>query len=178
VGFRDDVKGRAVLDWYATSCLDWCSDTPADGKYADQGYLNWFPDFDGVRVLDNPGFNLAPWNTRRHKIGLLSDSSKSVVVDGQGLVFFHVHGLRRVGAHYVTAQLVYGAPASRDLMRGIYVPYVEALEEQESIMRTQGVATNRVAPRGVGLRGVFSRLRKSALNTVSILTHNAVRARS
>jgi hypothetical protein len=178
VGFRDDARGRVVLDWYAASCLDWCSDTPADGKYADQGYLNWFPDFDGVRVLDNPGFNLAPWNTRRHRIELSSDSSKSVVVDGQGLVFFHVHGLRRVGSHYVTAQLVYGAQASSDLMRGIYVPYVEALEAREGILRTQGVDTIRVAPRGVGLRGVVSRLRKSALNAISIATSNAVRVRS
>lgn len=177
VGFRDDAQGRAVLDWYAARCLEWCSDTPTDGKYADQGYLNWFPNFDGVRILDDPGFNLAPWNTRRHKIELWCNATEGIVVDGSPLVFFHVHGLRRVGSHYVTAQLVYGAPASYDLMRGVYGPYVEALEAQEGLIRNQGVDTTRVAPRGVGLRGLISRMRKSTLNVLSIVSRNAVRVR-
>lgn len=171
VGFRDDAHGRAVLDWYAASCLEWCSDTPQGGKYADQGYLNWFPDFAGVRILTQPGFNVAPWNTRRHHI----ESASRVLVDGEPLIFFHVHGLRRVGSHYVTAQLVYGAPASRALMRGVYEPYVSALEAAEQVLRTQGVDTTRVAPRGVGLRGLISRLRKSALNALSVVTGNAIR---
>lgn len=177
VGFRDDANGRAVLDWYASSCLEWCSDTPADGKYADQGYLNWFPDFDGVRILENPGFNLAPWNTRRHRIVAHPHLNLPVSVDGSDLVFFHVHGLRRVGNRYVTAQLVYGAPASDGLMKSVYVPYVRALERQEALLRRQGVNTQRAAARGVGLRGILSRLRKSALNRVSIVSKNSVRVR-
>jgi hypothetical protein len=177
VGFRDDVEGRAVLDWYAASCLEWCSDTPTEGKYADQGYLNWFPDFAGVRILENPGFNLAPWNTRRHRIVAHPHLNIPVSVDGHDLVFFHVHGLRRVGQRYVTAQLVYGAPASDALMKAIYVPYVRALERQEALLKRQGVNTQRAAARGVGLRGLVSRVRKSAVNRLSIVTKNSVRVR-
>jgi hypothetical protein len=178
VGFRDDAHGRAVLDWYATQGLDWCSDTPADGRYADQGYLNWFPDFDGVRVLPEAGFNLAPWNTGRHSITVTRDVTTQIYevqVDGHPLVFFHAHGVRKVRNRYITAQLVYGASASRTLMREIYRPYIAHLESNERLLQRQQVATTPVAPRGVGLRGVLSRLRKFALNSVSTLTGNSVR---
>lgn len=177
VGFRDDEKGRAVLDWYADKCLEWCSDTPVDGKYADQGYLNWFPDFAGVRVLPQAGFNLAPWNTARHRMSIRADNG-SLLVDDEPLVFFHVHGLRKAGRFYVTAQLVYGASADKALTAGVYVPYVHALESNERLLREQGVINSRVAPRGVGLRGFISRMRKWALNRLSIVTGNAVRVRS
>ena len=173
VGIRADQRGRACLDWSAASTLDWCYDKPEDGKYADQGYLDQFPEkFDGVTVLEPKGFNLAPWNTGGHRLTL---SGEKVLVDGTDkLVFFHFHGVRRVRDWYVSSQLIYGARLNRVLKNEVYVPYLTALEEADRTVSTT-LGTTTANKRGNGLRGVASRLRKSAIDRMAILTGNAVR---
>jgi hypothetical protein len=172
VGIRADDNGRACLDWWARSTLEWCFDKPEDGKYADQGYLDRFPEkFDGVRVLESSGFNLAPWNTGGHQLASVDDT---VVVDStERLVFFHFHGVRHVGNWYVSSQLIYGAQMNQVLRDCVYTPYLRRLETASAtVAATLGSpATHK---RGNGLRGVMSRLRKSAVDRVSILTGNAV----
>lgn len=173
VGIRADERGRACLDWWAASTLDWCFDKPEAGKYADQGYLDQFPQrFDGVTVLESKGFNLAPWNTAGHTLAL---SSEKVLVDGTDkLVFFHFHGVRRVRDWYVSSQLIYGSHLSRVLKDKVYVPYLAALEESDrTVSAALGAAPNN--KRGNGLRGTVSRLRKSMIDRLAILTGNAVR---
>jgi len=179
VGFRDDENGRKVLDWYSEQTLNWCSDKPEDGKYADQGYLNWFPDFNGVKVLDSPGFNLAPWNVQRHKISIEEnpDGNLRPIVDKRPLVFFHFHGLRRVGKRFATGEISYGAHLSRTLKQDIYIPYVSKLMNQENLVSTRIPTGNTIQQRGTGVSGYISRLRKTVLNLAAILSGNSVRAR-
>jgi hypothetical protein len=170
VGFADDSDGRACLDWWGERTLEWCSDIPVDGKYADQGYLDRFPElFDGVTILPSPGMNLAPWNTARSRV---TGAPADVRVDGEPLVFFHFHGLRHVRRWWVTSQLVYGAAMGAVLRDAVYAPYVRALEGWE----TRLPAADRPASRGVGLRGALFRLQKAALDRISVITGNAVRA--
>lgn len=174
VGIRGDENGRACLDWWATSTLEWCFDTPDGSRYADQGYLDSFPSrFDGVVILRQAGFNLAPWNTARHSLTLTP--ALRVVVDGTSpLVFFHFHGLRRVGLWYVTSQLIYGARLGRVLRNAVYAPYLERLEAAtvhvESALDTKPTANKR----GNGFRGLISRVRKSAIDRLTIATGNAI----
>jgi hypothetical protein len=169
VGFADDERGRACLDWWGERTLEWCFDTPEDGKYADQGYLDRFPElFEGVSVLAPLGMDAAPWNSRRWR---WSASDSGVRVGADPLVFFHFHGLRRVGSWWVTAQLVYGAPIGRVLRERVYRPYAQALDRWDARL---GVSA-RPASRGTGLRGALFRAQKSVLAVVSIVTGNAVR---
>jgi hypothetical protein len=173
VGIRSDARGRACLDWWAQSTLAWCYDKPEDGKYADQGYLDWFPrEFEGVVVLPSAGFNLAPWNTAGHAIR----GGSPVTVDGDPLVFFHFHGVRRVGNWFVSSQLVYGAQLTRVLRDDVYAPYLRRLDAADATVHTAlgPPATHR---RGNGLRGVVSRLRKWSIDRVAIVTGNALSLR-
>jgi hypothetical protein len=171
LGFRDSTSGRAVLDWYRERTLEWCFDKPEDGKYADQGYLDWFPEFTGVTVLTSPGFNLAPWNSANYRV---ITHDRQVFVNESPLVFFHFHGLRRVKSWFVTSQLVYSAPASRNLMNLVYRPYVSLLNRNEQLVSRRLQARIRIKPRGRGLRGWLGRTRKQAVNLASILSGNAV----
>ena len=173
VAFVDDENGRRVLDWYAHSTLEWCGDTPTEGKYADQGYLDRFPEFAGVEILHSGAFNLAPWNSARHDIRIVNGT---VMVDGDPLDFFHVHGLRRVGDWFVTAQSVYGAKLSPALRQGVYEPYVRALQKWDAVVSSKLPARATPAPRGVGLKGHVFRLYKNALNRWAITSGNAIRA--
>jgi hypothetical protein len=169
VGFTDDERGRACLDWWGERTLEWCSDTPEDGKYADQGYLDSFPElFEGVAILEPVGMDAAPWNSRRWP---WSRSGDGVRVGDDPLVFFHFHGLRRVGSWWITAQLLYGAPAGRVLRDAVYRPYVRCLERWDARLDIAA----RPAARGTGLRGVLFRVQKTALAVLSIGTGNAVR---
>jgi hypothetical protein len=172
VGFRGDERGLACLDWWGASTLEWCSDIPSDGRYADQGYLDSFPNFPGVVVLQPAGFNLAPWNTSRHDVVL--DSGR-VRVDGDPLVFFHFHGLRRVGRWFVTSQLVYGSWLNRPLREGVYRPYVRDLVAEDARVH-DALGSRTIHKRGHGLHGFVSRARKTLIDRAAIVTRNAIRA--
>jgi hypothetical protein len=172
VGIRADRSGRECLDWWASSTLAWCFDKPEDGKYADQGYLDQFPErFAGVVVLPSRGFNLAPWNTGGHSLALVG--SDVVVDSADSLVFFHFHGLRRVGNWYVSSQLVYGAQMGRVLRDRVYRPYVRALDVFDGIVRA-ALGAPAAHKRGNGLRGLVSRARKASIDRVSIVSGNAI----
>jgi hypothetical protein len=174
VGIRCDDRGRACVDWWSSRTLEWCSDKPEDGKYADQGYLDSFPAlFDGVVVLEPLGMNLAPWNTA----GVTIARTGELVLVGERrdrLVFFHFHGLRRVRDWYVSSQLIYRAPMSRVLRDWVYTPYVRALSAADARVKTT-LPVALAKPRGNGLRGIVSRMRKALVDTLSIATRNAVR---
>lgn len=178
VGFRHDVDGRAVLDWYGERTLEWCYDSPLDGKYADQGYLDWFPDFAGVRVLESHGFNMAPWNQHGAVITTTpagSDSASPIRVDGDQLVFFHFHGLKRLRHRYVTGELAYSTRLSPLAKSQVYTPYVTALEAAEREVRAALPSAHASATRGgTGWAGFVSRSRKQALNAISTLAGNSI----
>lgn len=173
LGFRDDDDGRTVLGWYSNKTLEWCSDKPDDGRYADQGYLDWFPEFSGVRVLSDAGFNLAPWNTARHR--LTFSPANMVLVDGSPLTFFHFHGVRQVGQWYTTSQLIYGSWMTRILRDRVYRPYIDLLEATEKTVAPVLTNAQYVNKRGTGMLGLISRSRKIIFDQISILTGNAIR---
>lgn len=167
LGMRNDDRGRAVLDWYSAATLEWCSDTPDNGRYADQGYLDQFDRFPGVCVLDSPGFNLAPWNTARHRIDV--GPGGTPLADGEPVVFFHFHGLKKWRGRYVSAQLLYRTGMGAALKRGLYEPYVAALEANERRIAAAGVARREGARRGVGVRGRVFQLAKFLQNLASLV---------
>jgi len=172
VVFRNDAEGRHVLDWWAARCIEWCHDFPMDGKYADQGYLDHFPKLSSQTViLENPGFNLAPWNTSS---STLSSVQQKVVVNNKPLLFFHFHGLSRVGKRFITAQLTYRSLLNKSVFQAIYGPYVKALTDLEQQLKDQGVIPNQPAKRGVGLRGFVFAVYKKALNLLSIALGQSV----
>ena len=174
VGIRNSQNGRECVEWWAEQCLTWCGDEPRDGKYADQGYLNHFPNlFRGVRVLEHQGFNLAPWNTRERRIS--DDSNGGVSVGLQPLVFFHFHGLRRFGKWMVTSQLNYRAPASKQLIDLVYKPYLEVLSRAEdTVARHRFIKAAPRLVRGRGLRRWARTLSGKLLMVASVITGNAV----
>ncbi|HWL01035.1 MAG TPA: hypothetical protein VNQ52_01535 [Microbacteriaceae bacterium] len=171
VGFAGDERAAACLDWWSASTLEWCGDTPVDGKYADQGYLDQFPGrFDGVAILEPLGMDAAPWNSSRFP---WTERAGRPYVGGDPLVFFHFHGVRRLGGWWVTSQLIYRAPIGRVLRDLVYRPYAAALDRWDA--RLQIAAPP--AKRGVGIRGLLFRAQRVVLGVVSVLSGNAVRAK-
>lgn len=175
VGIRSSENGRECADWWAKRCLEWCGDEPVDGNYADQGYLDKFPElFKGVKILSNRGFNLAPWNTDGQTIR--EDEAGQIVVGEQAaLVFFHFHGLKKFGKWAITSQLNYGAPASKPLIELVYKPYLRALQKAEKELENtkSGKPIQRLV-RGKGIRKWARAISGNLLIIASVLTGNAI----
>jgi hypothetical protein len=124
--FRRDPNGMKCVNWWRERCLEWCYDRSEDGKFADQGYLNDWPErFESVKILDTPGINLAIWNVENTR---LSWNGKYVFADGKKLIFYHFHLFREISRRlYKTNLENYGLERNKILLGKIYQPYANAL---------------------------------------------------
>lgn len=151
--FRNDVDGRACLEWWRARCIEWCYDRVEPSRYADQKYLDYFEKrFAGVREIVHPGANLAPWNVARH---VLTQDASGVRVDGQPLIFFHFQGLRRLAQGTYDSNLAgYGARMTPALRHGVFEPYLFALQYAEAFVAehlSAAIGTQNLRRAGLGL---------------------------
>lgn len=126
VAFRNDVDGRAALRYWSKSCIDWCFDRPEDSKYADQKYLENFSEISSrVFIDENPGANLAPWNSMGRN--LTQADNGEIFVQGTKLWFFHAQGIKSWRGGYILGNLRYLSLASKRLLELVYRPYLKDL---------------------------------------------------
>ncbi len=144
LAWRNDTAGRGCLDEWRRECLAWCYDRLEDGKYADQKYLDAWPERlgAGLLVLGHRGVNLAPWNW-----------AEAVSAAEQPLVVFHFARFRPEGGErwWQSGQLEYGV-MPRAMRSAIYGPYVRALLAARDEIAAQRVGFD-FPVRGTGSRG-------------------------
>ncbi len=126
VSFRRDVNGLSCLQWWRTRCLEWCYDRVENGRFADQKYLDEWPDrFPGVVVLQHKGAGLAPWNLANYAY---SWGDGEFLVDGQSLIVYHFHGLKRFNRWIYDASVIADQTRLPEIVKqGLYIPYVKEL---------------------------------------------------
>lgn len=126
--FRRNDEGMACLRRWRDQCLEWCYDRPEDGKFADQKYLDeWPARYPSLVVLQHKGANVAPWNVESYHVRV---RGTAVSVDGQPLMFYHFQGLKKLyGPIYESGLGPYKIRLRRSIRRGIYRPYLKALDE-------------------------------------------------
>jgi len=131
VGFRNDTEGRRCLEQWRRQCNAWCYDRIEAERYADQKYLDAWPDsFNGVVVSRHLGVNVAPWNRVCYNL-----SERDGVPHGNGspIVCYHFHGLKLYRFGLVVPQSIdYGSKLDRDWIRLIYTPYLHQLFRMET----------------------------------------------
>jgi hypothetical protein len=90
VALRDGVPARAFIDWWRTRLQNDCVADAARGLNHDQKWLDLVPGlFDGVRIVRDPGWNVAYWNLAQRP---LTASGECVEAGGRPLVFYHFSG--------------------------------------------------------------------------------------
>lgn len=128
LSFRRDEAGLACLEEWREQCLEWCYDRLEAGRYADQKYLDTWPDRLGraLLVLEHPGVNAAPWNWAGAEWRV---ESADVTVDGRALVCFHFARFRPLRGTWwwQSGQLDYGVMPGR-LRNALYGAYWRALD--------------------------------------------------
>ena len=96
--YRNDDIALACLNRWRRQCLAWCRDHAEDGKFADQKYLDSWPEEFGDRVVvsRNPGADLAPWNMDNYTP---AETEGKFTVDGKKVVFVHYQAFKVLGKH-------------------------------------------------------------------------------
>lgn len=133
LSFRHDKNGLACLQWWRDRCLEWCFDRVEAGKYADQKYLDYWPDrFAGVVVLKHKGAGLAPWNIDNYDYSIENDK---LLIDGQPLIMYHFQGLTQENRWmYDLHMSTYKTKLPKILLERLYYPYIEDLKRSKSIV--------------------------------------------
>ncbi len=136
LSFRNDPAARECLSWWRDRCIEWCYDRLEGDRFADQKYLDRWPEmFRGVVVGRHPGAGLASWNLGASRVTVREGR---VHVNGEPLIFHHFHGLRVLSPFvFCDRLLTVGAFAGPRIVRNIYHPY---LRELSQIIRALGVA--------------------------------------
>lgn len=138
--FRRTPDGLKCLAWWLERSLEWCYDRVEGERYANQGYLNKFPDIaPDIKVLRQKGFNCAPWNIGNYKV---SEHEGRLWVDDEPIAFFHFHGLKRRLGFFQIPHREYGANVSWLVRNHLYRPYLAEMltyeREQSAIPALAG----------------------------------------
>jgi hypothetical protein len=96
VAVRAAGEGLRFARWWADRLLSYCYDDQAQGLFVDQRWCDHVPAlFDGVKVVRDPGYNVASWNLSRRRVSVGKDGR--ITVNGQPLRFWHFTKLGPLG---------------------------------------------------------------------------------
>lgn len=121
VAFKRGSNTYEAMKWWKQECLKWCYYCNDNGRFADQGYLDFMKTrFKGVLYLDLPGVNVATWNYFNSD---LESKEGNIYVDKRKLIFYHFSGLRL--KNIAGSTVLYGAEVPC-LVCGIYIRAIRA----------------------------------------------------
>jgi hypothetical protein len=96
VAIRTTGEGARFARWWNDRLLSFCYDDIPNGLFVDQRWCDHVPAFfEKVRILRDPGYNVASWNISRRRVGL--DGEGNFTVNGSLLRFWHFTKLGPVG---------------------------------------------------------------------------------
>jgi len=92
IALRCNERTLEFLDWWKAHLLTDCIIDKERGIFLDQKWIDLAPGmFEGVRVVRDPGWNVAYWNLRQR---VVVQKNSCYFVNEKPLVFFHFSGFR------------------------------------------------------------------------------------
>lgn len=89
-------EAHRFAKWWSDRLHDWCVDRRDIGVFVDQKWCNLIPCFfEDVKILRDPGYNVASWNLSHRRIHF--DEDGCVKANGVPLRFYHFTKLGPVG---------------------------------------------------------------------------------
>ncbi len=132
--FRNDSAGRACLEWWRERCIEWCFDRLEGDRFADQKYLERWPELFGSSLVVSKlkGAGLAPWNWSNYDLRV---KDGEMTVDGEPLVFYHFQGFKIVNRFLINHGLgYYGKPMPKEPLRWLYLNYASELLKSQGLI--------------------------------------------
>lgn len=134
VTFKNDEVGKACLNSWKNKCEEWCFDyyDELNERFGDQKYLDtWEKEFKNVKIIQQKGANLAPWNAGNYNVQLMENGK--LYVDEDPLVFYHFASFKKVNDNVYTTNLcLYLSRPSITLKEKIYNYYLRLVSEYAS----------------------------------------------
>lgn len=151
--FRCDSQGLTCLERWGDQCLEWCYDRDEDTRYADQKYLNEWPELYGesLAVLQHKGAGVAPWNWEKYRLEL---QHNQMHVGGEPLIFYHFHGVKIFHPCFISNGLADWGIMPRRPMRWLYAGYLRQLRATRSWLHKQYGVTTPVRDRIIRGKGM------------------------
>lgn len=124
--YRRDAECFKVLDWWRARCIEWCFDRVEPDRFADQKYLDFWPELtDSLVISQDPGLDAGPWNWMTVPWEKSADGKWNP--RGGELVCYHYQGFRFLTSFLLSHNLgSYGFRMPRPLLRYLYGAYAEA----------------------------------------------------
>ena len=127
---RADEFGRAFLKSWRGSCINWCLDeVGSNGEYSNQKYLENYGNSLKTINLQPMGGDIAPWNSSWRDF---SFSKSLICYRNNPLLFFHFHGIEKIGSRWFLGHLNYGMLLRKKCKEFIYQNYLTQLEIENS----------------------------------------------
>jgi len=96
VAVRTTGEGARFARWWNDRLLEFCYDDIPNGLFVDQRWCDHVPAlFDKVKVLRDPGYNVASWNLSQRTVAIGKDGA--ITVNGVPLRFWHFTKLGPTG---------------------------------------------------------------------------------
>lgn len=141
VTFKNDEVGNRCLSSWKDKCEEWCFDfyDESNNRFGDQKYLDsWIQDFVRVKVINQKGANLAPWNVGQYKIK--SSHIDKLTIDSDPLVFYHFASFKSIGESLYTTNISrYYSRPSQIIKDKIYQPYINSISKYSRIVNENKV---------------------------------------
>ena len=128
--FSNDVYGLRVLEYWKEECFKYSKNNLT--YYPGQLCLdNWNLLFEKVKIINNIGAGVAPWNVSKFSINKIKHNF--ICVDNMPIVFYHFHSFGR----YPDGKFELGRyKYDYNVIKFIYSTYYEALKTSESLMKS------------------------------------------
>lgn len=129
VYFKNDEEGRRILERWRRDCEEACSETPIDGMYGDQMYLNdWESRYpEAVYVSRLAGGGVGPWNLQQYSAESRGNEvwiTNNITKVQEPIVFFHYTMMRRISCD---SWYIGNLPTNDDFRKIVYRNYAECL---------------------------------------------------
>jgi len=127
ITFRRDNEGIRCLEEWKLNCLSWCYQKLFENKYADQKYLDVWPEkYNNLVIIKQKGANLAIWNIGNYKI--IKNNDK-LYIDNDELIFYHFASLKQLNLNTYSSCLSRVLVTSTSIIKqDIYYPYLYSLK--------------------------------------------------
>jgi len=155
--YRRSPAGLQILAWWRKMCIQWCYDRVEPGRFADQKYLDRWPEMhpDEVVVAERTRpQGLAPWNMHRHVFSVAEDRLCS---DGLPLIFFHYQGCKLLSPRLLFVPLWNGRGIPAKYDRFLFNGYWRELSKSR---KTAASPENMLGGRSAVSHDAFARSRR------------------
>lgn len=135
---QNNETGRAVASWWRYRLRDYCLIDPDQGLFTDQKWIDLLPNYiDDLKVMREPVYNIARWNTFQRKISkrvAKKSGAVTYLADGKPIQFVHFSGFYKIGPYVQGLYDKSSEPLIEDLstLQELSLWYSEKLAEARS----------------------------------------------